>query len=461
MTSMKIISLSFISMLAIACSSSKSVTPTANGVFPSNGLAGRALRVEISGDATAFTSSSTVMMGSGITVGTVTVASPTDLFADITIDPTAMLGMRDVTVTSGSTTLKLSQAFEVDAPIEMIVQGSTGQGGLPFFTLVNHDPENPFDGTTDATTGAYINLMIAGPTGTMFTISSVTDLSVTGRAFIDTTATAGDVTITQLVGSASVTSDGGTFAVMPRSPTALTNGTSMTGMIASIGDSQLYSLTASAANSIAHVTTLASTDTTAALAGAMFPDGTWAHATGLHALMSAAGSIDFVVADQNQYGGYSYMVAGAAEALTSAAAGTAGTHATNGTALVPSAIPFEQTGGMVTTAAYVQEIKLVIDAAHNNKSVELTTDMGTDPLTGTAVDIVDASGKSYLSAYEVTPGVGPVDASDCSLFSCTGYGDDVVSDPLPTGTYYIKITASPTYWAATDQSYLALFWYAN
>jgi hypothetical protein len=427
-------------------------------VFPSQGFAGRALRVEISGDATNWTSSTTVSMGSGITVGTISVASPTDLFADITIAPTATLGMTDVTVTDGKSTFTLSQAFEIVAPVELVVQGSTGQGGLPFFSLVNHDADNPFDRTTDAN-GNYVNVMVAGPTGTAFTISAVTDLSVTGRAYIDTTAIAGAVTVTQGTGSAAITDGVGQFAVTARSPTALTNGTAATGMITNIGDSQLYSLTGTAA-SLALVTTVTTTDESAQPEGAMFPDGTWAHAAGLHSLMTGS-SIDVVIADSAQYGGYSFMVTGTTETVTSADAGTVGSHASNATALVPGGIPFEQTGGMITTSTYVQEIKLVIDSAHNNQTVELTTDMGSDRLTGTAVDIVDASGKSYLSQYEATPGTGPVDANDCSLFSCTGYGNDVISDALPTGTYFIKIEASPTYWTSADQSYLVVFWYST
>jgi hypothetical protein len=395
-------------------------------------------------------------MGSGITVGTITVASPTDLFADITIDPTAMLGMYDVTVTDKGT-FTLSQAFEVDSPIEMVLEGSTGQGGLPFFSLVNHDVENPFDATTDAN-GNYINLMVVGPTGVSFTISTVTDLSVTGRAFIDTDATAGDVTITQGMGSAAIMSDAGSFAVTPRTPIALTNGSATTGMIADIGDSQLYSLTATGSPAIAHAT-ITSTDASASPGGAMFPDGTWANAAGLHSLLSSAGSIDLVVADTAEYGGYSFTVTGAAETLTTAAAVTTAT--SNATALDATVVPFEQTGGMVASTTYINEIKFTVDAGHANGTIELTTDMGTDPLTGTAVDVVNAAGSSFLSQYEEDPGVGPVDANDCSIFGCADYGCDVVSDPLPAGTYYIKITASPTYYTTADQSYLAIFWYSN
>jgi hypothetical protein len=53
----------------------------------------------------------------------------------------------------------------------------------------------------------------------------------------------------------------------------------------------------------------------------------------------------------------------------------------------------------------------------------------------------------------------PVEGTDCPLF-CTTLGEDVVSDPLPAGTYSIEITGG-SMWTTADQSYLAIFWYAN
>jgi hypothetical protein len=450
--STKLISLSFVTLFAIGCSSPKQ---TANGVSPSNGFAGRSLRVEISGDATTWTGSATVAMGSGVTVNSVSAASPTDLFADITIDPTATLGMRDVTVSDGHKTFTLSQAFEIDSPIELVVQGSIGQGGVPFFTLVNHDAENRFDSTTDAN-GNYVNLTVTGPTGTTFVVSLVTDLSASGRAFIDTTATAGDLLITQGQGSAALMSDAGSFAIAPRTATPLTNDTPVTAGIANIGDSQLFSLAAQGGSTIAHVS-VTTTDKMAQLAGAMFPDGTWAHATGLRSVMNAEGNIDFVVNDFAQYAGYSFTVTGAAEPLTAADQGSG--HTGNGNALHATAIPFEQTGGMVNAQNYMQVISFTVDAAHANRKLELTTDMGSDIMTATDVNIVDGDGKGYLSRYYQGGPSGPVDGTDCGLFSCTTLGEDVVSDPLPAGTYYIQITASVFSWTAADQSYLAIFWF--
>jgi hypothetical protein len=112
---MKKLSLGFLALVA-ACANNNSVTPTANGVNPSQSFTGREIRVEVSGDATSWKDGATVSFGDGITVKSVSVASPTDLFADITVADTAALGMRDVVVTSGGT-FTLKQAFLLVSPI--------------------------------------------------------------------------------------------------------------------------------------------------------------------------------------------------------------------------------------------------------------------------------------------------------------------------------------------------------
>src|SRR5438067_11421401 len=88
-------------------------TQTANGVFPSSAFLGRKAHVEISGDNTNWTAATTVSFGASVTVDKVSVASPTDLFADITIDAAATPGLRDVTITDGGASFTLMQAFDL------------------------------------------------------------------------------------------------------------------------------------------------------------------------------------------------------------------------------------------------------------------------------------------------------------------------------------------------------------
>ena len=164
--------------------------PSANAVVPAAGFAGRQLRVQISGDNTNWTSSATVAMGDGITVGTVTVASPTDLFADITIMPDAAVGMRDVTVTAGSEKDTLMQAFEITSAVSSTSAGDFAQGSIGQVIITNHDFDTPFDLTTDAN-GAFVNLSVTAGTGVTLTVTAATEYSITATATLDIDAAAG------------------------------------------------------------------------------------------------------------------------------------------------------------------------------------------------------------------------------------------------------------------------------
>ena len=86
------------SVLAAAPASITSVSPT-------SGAQGRTLNVSITGADTHFADgTSAVSFGAGITINSVSVSSATALTANITIDPSATLGARDVTVSTGTET---------------------------------------------------------------------------------------------------------------------------------------------------------------------------------------------------------------------------------------------------------------------------------------------------------------------------------------------------------------------
>src|SRR5258708_33114102 len=158
--------LKLVFVLGAVALSGCATSPSASGVFPADGFTGRTLRIEISGDATDWKDGATVNFGDGVTVSSVAVASPTDMFAEIAIDGAAAPGLRDVTVSSnGSFTLK--QAFELKSPIDIKFVGNIDQGGFPAYTITSHDFDNPFDGTTDAM-GKLVNFSIMGPPGTTF-----------------------------------------------------------------------------------------------------------------------------------------------------------------------------------------------------------------------------------------------------------------------------------------------------
>src|SRR5687768_15759287 len=119
-----------------------------SGVFPSSAFLGRTLRVEISGDATNWKDGTTLDFGAGVTVTNVKVASPTALFAEVTIAPDAAPGLRDVTVTNGGDRLVLAEAFQLESAITLKFNGSVAQGSVASFAINNHDFETPFDDTS-------------------------------------------------------------------------------------------------------------------------------------------------------------------------------------------------------------------------------------------------------------------------------------------------------------------------
>ena len=237
----------------VGCSDNDvTTTPTGNGVFPTSGFLGRKARVEISGDATTWSSAATVSFGDGVTVDMVTLASPTDLFADITIMPTAMPGLKDVTVTDGGKNYTLAQAFELKAPISVKFQGTVAQGSIPTFTIVNHDFDNPFDDTSMGdgffTPITYPNVNISGPTGAAFQVSTVTPYKITGIVLIDVDAAPGTVDVQSGAPGGDITDSplGANMAITARAPVALTSGTAATGQIVGAFDSQLFSISATA-----------------------------------------------------------------------------------------------------------------------------------------------------------------------------------------------------------------------
>lgn len=441
-------------LLAAAACGGDSTTPTASGVFPAEGFTGRALRVEISGDATAWKDGATVDFGAGVTVNSVDVASPTDLFAEITVDPMAAAGKNDVTVTSGGKKLTLTKAFELVSPLAITYQGDVAQYGVPNFTINNLDFESPFDITTDPATGAFTNIAIMSPAGSEFIISSATQYQISGQVFIDANGMTGPVSIVSgpSGGANNVTSAGQTLTVVPRTPTAF-SGTA-TANFSDVGSSAVYGVTASG-NSILHYTLTASDPNAQPASAILGPGGTWrSDFLGAGHTLLSGGAASIVVVNLGGMG-YSYTLTGAVEALTTAAEGTDATNGTSVGALVASSLPFEQTGGKMNNGTDQDWIKFTVDAAHANKSAHVVTDQG-DPNTDTALEVTNCQ----TGGTKVTYTGGRNDGTLCGFFGCgpgDNLGENVVSDPLPAGTYCVTVVAGPL-WSLTNESYTAVLW---
>lgn len=412
-------------------------TPTASGVFPAEGFQGAALRIEITGDATNWDTTATVDFGAGITVNDVSVASPTDLFADITIDPSAASGKNDVTITGGGT-FKLTQAFEIKSPLTAAITGDLVQGTIVSFIINNHNFDAPFDTSATPT--------MSGPAGTNWSIQANDAYSVSGFLFVDTDAAAS--------GAISVTAGASTFStdpvtIMPRTAVALTSGTAVNGNIAATRDSGLYTITSTATQLLDF--SISTTDANAAPFVAILPSsGHWTDELTTTYVLDTAGTYYAVVAD-NATEAYAYTVTGNADTVTVVAEGNNTSNNTNAGAPNASAFPYEQSPSTLSSATDVDIIKVVVDANHANMTLHIVTTVGTDPATDTAVLLADAGGNPFTFDTDIFGDVTPGPVDD-------GAGEDTVTNPLPAGTYYLTVSAGSQF-AVADNAYSVLFWY--
>gem|GEM_PF-3184892 len=109
-------------------------TPTVTSVTPNNGMAGETVNVTITGT-NFLEGTTTVNFGSGITVNSVTVNSPTQLVVNITIAGTAGLGSRDIVVSNGAgLAVTIGGGFTVTPGIAVLV-GLSPTSGIAGQTL--------------------------------------------------------------------------------------------------------------------------------------------------------------------------------------------------------------------------------------------------------------------------------------------------------------------------------------
>ena len=432
-----------------ACSDSYTPTPSASGVFPSEGFIGRTLRVEISGEETKWATGATVSFGDGITVSNVVVASESDILADIDIPASTTLADRDVTVTSGKETDVLKGAFRLKSPIELAFQGQAAQGSVAQFTVTNHDFDAPFDTTSTGdgffTPITYTNIQLDGGPGVALSVSNVTPYSISGLALIDVDAPAMTPAIQVVSGPAGgtqVTSSlGSSLPIAARTPTVLASDTPATGMVAMPFDSALYSFTPGGFPSLAQLS-VAGNGPNGATGIAVLPSsGHFAD------LLAAGSSTDQLVRSGNLYvitydlsgdAGYSYQLKGHGVALTTAADSEPANNSST-------------TATMLTTAASLVDNATLADLNDEDwfavtvpvgKKIHVITLPG-DPGTDTLVDIYGPNNATTLFGSE---------SSD------SDFHEDLTS-PAATvaGTYYVKISASQAgYFDPAHNAYLAV-----
>jgi hypothetical protein len=422
--------------------SGSAVTPTANGVFPAQGFIGRTVRVEVTGDATNWTSSATLSFGAGVTVSNVTAASPTDLFADIQIGKDATPGMQDVTVTDGAGTYTLAKAFEIDSPATVATLGTMAQGSIVEFQVTSTDIANPFDttSTTDPFTGAvtYTNIAFSGPAGVSYLVEQVQSYSIVGFMLIDVDASAGGPFAVESgpSGGNVVESASGSITIASRTATALTAGTAANASYANVFDSQLYTFTPGAAPDATELT-IAATDANAQADVVILPasghfadwDG-FLHPSPSPAVYSTQGAQQYYIYwDNSGEKGYTYTIEETDVALTN----TTALSATNSSVATAAALTLPAFGsnGNGNGGNSTQWVKFTIAAGDVGKKIHVMNG-------GNAYMIFTV----YPSAADATAGTNALDSG----------GELDYTSPAITkaGTYYISLVEDAANSAADD-----------
>lgn len=252
---MKVVVLgSALALFAAGCGGTKAsnVPPSINGIQPPEAFLGRDTTLIISGDATDFTAAApptVAISGTGVTVGTVTVASRTALQVPITVADIADVGSRTVTVTDHGHVLTYT-AFATISPVEVTsVVGTQAQGAYLAVHVVNLDDAHPFDTTFNNL--VYPNLSLTSPAGTTGGIVAVHEFSLDLQFLIDVTAqatTAATFTIHSGPPAGTQTSfvAPGAFRIDARTPQATLGASPLTGTFGTAGDTQLLQLDAAA-----------------------------------------------------------------------------------------------------------------------------------------------------------------------------------------------------------------------
>jgi hypothetical protein len=423
-----------------------------NGVSPANGFIGRTVRVQVSADNASFKDGVSLDFGTGVTVGEVTVASPTAVFAELTIADTAPLGKHDVTVHNGSETLSLKEAFKLESPVAVELQGTLAQGSVVTFTATNLDLTHLYDATCGASFFGicllYTNLDVQTPAGVTAVVDLVEPFRLSGTLYVDTDAQGGEIKFvsgpatdaTKQVSSAMGTET----QFMQRGPVTLTAGTPTTTTVAAAFDSHLYSFDA-AATSLARMG-VSPGDPDASPRVYVLP------ATGRFTEMVAASAAPNVVSDTaSKYfavyfdgsglSGYSYAIRVNPLALM-ALADTEGTNGNNTLANAqPGTAPVLFRNAMFATTSDQDWFRFPVTANDVGKSVHVIT--AGDPRTDTFV---------YVYGNTMTNALGNQDDS---------VHEDFVSAPIESGTtlVHVRITPStPQYYDPAHNTYVAAVW---
>ena len=171
--------------------------PQITGVSPNAAPQNQTLSVIITGSNTSFTNQSTVSFGAGITVNGVTFVNATTLNANLTVQPSAATGLRDVIVTTGGVPLTGSGLFTVQlapAQITSVTPGSAQQGQTLNVSITGFNTTFTSGSTANFGSGVTVNsLTFISPTSLL---ANVTIAANAGLGARDVTVTTGGIPLT-------------------------------------------------------------------------------------------------------------------------------------------------------------------------------------------------------------------------------------------------------------------------
>lgn len=424
--------------------------PSINGITPGKVFLDRTADITISGNGTVWTAATTVDFGAKVKVNKLTLASPTALVANVTVEPDAVLGARDVKVSEGGKDLTYAGAFELQSPVKIAPHGTIAQGSLAVITATDLDFTAPFDTTSTGdgffTPIVYTNIQVSAVPGMTASINAVAPYTLDMLMFMDVDVTAGAKDLDILSGPAGSQVHfpyPGALTVAARTPKDISLTAANTGTIAKAYESELFKLTPAAGDSLISVQIeTTSADATPGLV-AMPKSGKFADLIAFSAshsiVSSATDPYYFVVWDNTGASNFPYTITATQTQVTGAAEQSPNESASQ--AQQATALPFLLKGATLTSETDEDWIKLTATAGDVGKSIHVVTmpgDADCDPV----VDVFESDGVTSLG--------GPSDDAN--------YHEDFTSTPITAaGIYYVNIYASSGgYFSASSPNYVAL-----
>lgn len=398
--------------------------PVAASITPDHAFLARHAQATVDGYSTSWTSATSVDLGPGITVDTVSAKTPVELDVAFDVAADAGLGPRDVTLHDVGEAAEVDPGgLAIDSPVALTFEGTLAQGSIVVAHVSVVDPSVPLDLTT--TTNAFgqtifTNLAPALPAGLSGTVLAATFYDANVEIFIDEPTT-GAEDFDLVSGPPGGASDAhfpgpGALPVAARTPIALTSGTAATGNVASEYATGLYVYTPAAATPTILDFTASSDATAGDPAVLLLPaSGSWADelrggATATWVTLTTDPVYAVYFDDSGSTGGYSVAVTATAPASTAAASPG---DATMAGAIVAPALPFVLTGGSLTSSTSEDWVAFTTGPADAGKHLHVQS--AGDPHTFLDVTIYDDDGMTSLGGNEnggpVDAQAGPLDAS--------------------------------------------------